>query len=220
MTQAHMTSTRTRVITLDPINPERSVLSEAAAVLKASELVIAPTETRYGLLALATSEVAVQQIYLAKGRGFSQPLAVFLRDCADIGKWATVVPRARALAETFLPGPLTLVLPSSAELPAPIVGSGWLGIRVSPSPVIAGLLELLDEPLTATSANLSGGTDVETAAQARDQLGQTVTIYLDGGRLDGPVSTVVRCSDDGMELLREGAISAERVQAVAEGSRG
>jgi len=200
--------------TIDPRSPDPARLDRAAELLRAGRLVVAPTETRYGLLGRSGDEAAVRRLCAAKGREFHHPVAVFVRSVTDLSVYAELTPAAKLLAERFLPGPLTLVLASLANWPAPLVVSGKTGYRVSPSPVIAGLLERVGEPLTATSANLSGQPEAAEVGEIEAQLGDTISLYLDGGRLEGAVSSVVDGTTTPPRLLREGALSHEKLAAV------
>jgi tRNA A37 threonylcarbamoyladenosine synthetase subunit TsaC/SUA5/YrdC len=98
------------------------------------------------------------------------------------------------------------------EFPWPVVVDGSIGVRVSSSGLIAGLVRAAGTPLTATSANLSGAPDAETIDQITAVFGDGVDLYLDGGALTGPVSTVVDCRGDGVRVLRRGAIAAVEVE--------
>ena len=137
----------------------------------------------------------------------TQPVSIFLGAPDDIPRYARMTAEAGRLARAFLPGPLTLVLEATVDWGEPLVVAGKIGLRVSPLPVILQLVRLVGAPLTATSANRSGMTGSGSVDAIQTQLGVSVAIYLDGGLLTGPVSTVVACDSRGMTVLREGAIS-------------
>jgi len=204
------------IIELDPAYPSQTAILQAAAVLKEGGLVVCPTETRYGFLARADLTSAVDKLYEAKGRSRTIPTAVFVGTVRDIDTLGKVTPLAKTLAERFLPGRLTLVLRSRVEMEAPLVVDGKIGIRVSSSPVIATLLEAVDFPLTATSANPSGQKECETIKDISHMFGPAVELYLDVGRLNGPVSTVVDASGLEPVILREGAILKPEIDAVCD----
>ncbi len=208
------------VLSIDPVHPDRGVIRRAAESLADGELVVAPTETRYGLLARADSDQATERVLEAKGRGGLRPVALFVRDEDGIRALGDMTPSAERLMRAYLPGPLTLVLRSRVTWSAPRVVDGFIGLRWSSSPVIAELMSLVSFPVTATSANLSGSEELETIAQIRGALGDAISLYLDAGRLSGPVSTVVKCIGDDASILRAGAISALSIQSVLrEGGR-
>jgi L-threonylcarbamoyladenylate synthase len=208
------------VLSIDPAHPDRGVIRRAEEALANGELVVAPTETRYGLLARADSDKATERVLEAKGRGVLRPVALFVRDEGGINALGDMTPSAERLMRAFLPGPLTLVLRSRVTWGPPRVVDGLIGLRWSSSPVITELMHQVSFPVTATSANLSGSEELETIAQIRDALGDAISLYLDGGRLSGPVSTVVRCVGDDASILREGAISSLSIQSLLrEGGR-
>ncbi len=189
-------------------------MSRAAACLADGGLIVAPTETRYGMLVRADDAAAVQRLCRLKGRSDNAPVSVFVSDLGSIDAVAEMTPAARRLAEQFLPGPLTLILPARVEYPCPVVVDGSIGIRISALRLITELVEQVGVPLTATSANPSGRPEAETIDQVVAAFGNRVDIYLDGGPLKGPVSTVVDCRDDVVRILRQGAVAAGEVQAV------
>lgn len=211
--QARRTDTR---LTIDPAAPDHETLDRAAEVIRAGGLVVAPTETRYGLLGQATDPTAVRRLCAAKGRAFHHPVAAFVASIEELDRYAEVGEAARTLAARFLPGPLTLVLRTAVNWPEPIVVAGKTGFRISPSPTIAGLLERVGRPLTATSANLSGQPEEITVAAIEMQLGESVALYLEAGPLSGKVSTVLDCTGRHPKILREGAISRQSLGEVTE----
>ncbi|HMP58085.1 MAG TPA: L-threonylcarbamoyladenylate synthase, partial [Gemmatales bacterium] len=146
----------TIVLTTDPGRLAGS-LATAAAILLRGGLVAFPTETVYGLGADATSAAAVERIYLAKGRPHRNPIIVHVADTAVAQPLVTHWPEAAArLASRFWPGPLTLVLPRSAAVPDVVSGGGpTVAVRVPAHPVALALLEAVQRPLAAPSANRS-----------------------------------------------------------------
>ncbi len=172
---------------------------------------VAPTETRYGLLTRGDSREALERLYSAKGRPQFMPTAIFARNHDEIERFGEMTDISRRLVERFLPGPLTLVMRATGKWEPQVVMNERIGIRWSPSKVITGLLAMTDCPLTATSANLSGTPDAETVQEIASALGESVNLYLDGGPLKGITSTVVECSGERPVILREGAISREQI---------
>ncbi len=206
-------SSQTRRI--NPQQPESAIIAKASSLLRQGDLVVAPTETRYGLLAHGDDPRAVSRLYQLKGRPWNIPTALFVPSIEDMSRYGHVSAVAQRLAEQFLPGPLTLVLKAVVDWAAPRVVDGKIGIRVSPAPVVVSLLKEVGAPLTATSANLTGKPDGVTVQEIARALGTGVALYLDGGKLEGPVSTVVDCSTDTLTILRAGAIAEEEIRRVA-----
>ena len=149
----------TRAVAIDPLVPDTSVLTEAAAVLRRGGLVAFPTETFYGLGAAALQPAAVRRIVEVKGRPDGKPLLVLVDSLAMVDAVALEVPpRARALMTRHWPGALTLVLRARPEVPGEVTaGSGTVGVRFSPHPVARALVTALGAPITAPSANPSDG---------------------------------------------------------------
>lgn len=215
-----LTTTEMKIISLDPVNPAMAPLSEAARLLQMGSLVVAPTETRYGLLARADRDDSLDRLCSVKGRSPRQPMSIFVSDPESIGRFAQLTPSAESLAKAFLPGPLTLVLPAAVRWGEPIVIDGKVGLRCSSSPIIAGILKYVDFPVTATSANKSGAPDLATAAEISDVFQNLVDLYLDAGPLRNQTSTVVDCCGAEIVILREGAVSTAAIQAALHHSGG
>lgn len=188
------------------ITPETDIIKAAADILNRDGVVVVPTETRYGLAVRADRKRAFQKVFEIKGRGADNPSAIFIKGIANISTYARETEISRRVAARFLPGPLTLVLEAHRGLDNPAIHAGKIGLRVSSSAVIGALLNAIDFDITATSANKSGGETFETVEEIAAIFESDVNLYLDAGRLAGPVSTVVDCSSDKAVILREGAI--------------
>jgi L-threonylcarbamoyladenylate synthase len=186
----------------------------AATSIKAGGIVAVPTETVYGLAADATNADAVARIYAAKGRPSFNPLIVHLPDLAAAERIALFDAEARALAEAFWPGPLTLVLPVRAEAglaPAVTAGLATVAVRVPAHRAIRALLAVCDKPLAAPSANRSGAISPTTAAHVAASLGAAAPLILDDGPCPaGLESTIVMNG----QVLRPGPITAEQVASL------
>jgi L-threonylcarbamoyladenylate synthase len=192
-------------------------VSDAIAALRNAELVVYPTETFYALGADALSERALAHLFAAKAREADKPVATIAADAAMAFSLAKEISSAaRRLAETFWPGPLTLVLPPRSGLPEAILGpDGGVGVRVSSHPMARELAKGLGHPITATSANLSGTPPATTPAEARETFGNKVKVYLEGGTLtaESP-STVVAVERGRIRILRAGAIPEREIMAA------
>ncbi|MGN2641347.1 L-threonylcarbamoyladenylate synthase [Nocardia takedensis] len=191
-------------------------LSAATSALKSGRLVVMPTDTLYGLAADAFDSSAVNALLAAKRRGRDMPVPVL------VGSWNTidglvfsVRPQARELIRAFWPGGLSLVVQQAPSLAWDLGDTrGTVMLRMPLHPVA---LELLAEvgPLAVSSANVSGQPPATTADQARDQLGDLVGVYLDGGPADHAVaSTIVDLTADQPRILREGAVSVREIAEV------
>src|SRR5712692_185222 len=176
-------------------------VEEAAAALGRGELVAFPTDTVYGL---AAGHDHVRKLYVAKDRPKEKRISVLLSDATNMDASAQVTPAARALAEAFWPGPLTLVLVAPRR--------GTLAFRVPDHPMARRLIAASGGGLPVTSANRSGGPDARTAQEVIGQLDGRIALVLDGGRTTGGVaSTVVDCTTDQVKILREGAITGSEI---------
>jgi L-threonylcarbamoyladenylate synthase len=206
------------VRSIDCDQPDHHVIDEVVRCLLGGGLVVAPTETRYGLLVRADNEENLKRMYDLKHRDLKLPTALFVADMDAAGQCGEVTPIAEALADEFLPGPLTLVLKSVTDWPAPRVSGGKIGLRISSAPVIRRIISQVPFPLSATSANVSGAGDPVVVEDALRAFGEGVDIYLDAGRIDGPLSTVVDCSSEPIRIVRDGAIPREAIARVAGGT--
>lgn len=205
------------MLPVDPESPDPTVIARAASVLRAGGLVAFPTETVYGLGANAFDDSAVARIFEAKGRDPSDPLIVHLSQEADLHAVARdVPPLARALAQRFWPGPLTLVL-LRGERVAPRVSAGLptVAVRVPAHPVAQALLRAAALPVAAPSANRFGRTSATTAAHVLADLEGRIDLVLDGGPATyGLESTVVVIEDSTATVLRPGALTLETLNAA------
>jgi tRNA threonylcarbamoyl adenosine modification protein (Sua5/YciO/YrdC/YwlC family) len=196
-------------------------MREARAAIARGELVVMPTDTVYGVAADAFQPDAVQRLLDAKGRGRSAPPPVLVPTRETLDALAQEVPPAvERLVERFWPGPLTVVLPARASLVWDLGDTnGTVALRM-PDSAIA--LELLAEtgPLAVSSANRTGEPPATQAADAVEQLGESIAVYLDGGATPGPVpSTIVDATglvrgDGPLTILRLGALSEEALREV------
>jgi L-threonylcarbamoyladenylate synthase len=193
-------------------------VAEAAELLRGGGLVAFPTETVYGLGAHALDEAAVRRVFAAKGRPADNPLIVHVAEAEQALRVATSLPPlARELAAAHWPGPLTLVLDARPDVPAATrAGLPTVAVRVPAHPLALALLAGADVPVAAPSANRSGRPSPTTAQHVRDDLDGLVDAVLDGGPCAvGLESTVVDVRGAVPVVLRQGAVPAEEVGAVA-----
>ncbi|MBP5856448.1 threonylcarbamoyl-AMP synthase [Marivibrio halodurans] len=200
-----------------PIEDDKA-LTRAADMLRGGGLVAFPTETVYGLGALAESEGPVARIFEAKGRPRFNPLIVHLPDRAALDRYVVVPQEAERLAAAFWPGALTLVLPRKAGAPLSLLASAGLptvAVRIPGHARSRALLRAVDGPVAAPSANRSGRLSPVEAAHVEASLGGAVDLILDGGRCDiGLESTIVDMSGPRPTLLRPGGVAAEEIEAL------
>ncbi len=193
-------------------------LDDAVRRLRSGGLVAFPTETVYGLGALALDAAAVSRVFAAKGRPPSNPLIVHVLDESMarrvVASWTM---SARALASAFWPGPLTLVLPASADVPLSVTSGGpGVAVRSPDHPVALALLRAVGEPLVGPSANRSGGVSPTLASHVREAFDPEEVLVLDGGACRvGVESTVLSLMDPAHPvILRPGLIGAAAIAEV------
>lgn len=192
--------------------PTEEQLFAAVQALHRGDLVVYPTDTLYALGADALDPRAVVRVFEAKERPRGQALSVAVSDLAMLEQIARLTPAARALADRFLPGPLTLILKPDPGVPDALRGAEpGLAVRIPDHPVALALLEKFG-PLTCTSANLHGQRDPATCAEARSQLGGRVAAYLDGGPVLGQPSTILDLTGT-PRVVREGALPSKELHA-------
>ena len=197
--------------------PRADQIERAVRLLNAGELVAFPTETVYGLGADADDAAAVARIFAAKGRPASHPLIVHVSNLAAARSYAGALPDAALrLAESFWPGPLTLVVPKSARALAAVTGGqDTVALRAPAHPVARALLAAFGRGIAAPSANRYGRISPTGADDVREELGQAVALVLDGGDCEvGLESTIVACLDGRVTLLRPGAVSRLQIADV------
>lgn len=174
-------------------------------VLRRGGVIACATETLFGLLADARSEVAVARVVELKRRG-PEPIALLAPDLASVEELALIDANARTLAQRHWPGPLTLVLRARPGLPAPLLRAGTIGVRVpGPSPALS-LVRAFRGPLTATSCNPSGLPAARDDAEARAYFASEVDLIVPGSAPGGAPSTLVDMTSETPRILRQGAI--------------
>ena len=196
---------KTEIFKIDPDDPDVKIIDRCARIIVKGGLVAFPTETVYGLGASALDEDAVDRIYKVKNRPRTKPLAIQVADIKTIEKMGyRLTPAAMALASVFWPGPLTMVLEDAS--------GRKMGFRMPAHKVALGLLKKTGLPIAVPSANLSGEPPAKNARDVRKSFDGKIEAILDGGEAYiGVESTVVDLAGDEPKILREGAISRERI---------
>lgn len=202
------------------LTPDR--LDEAARCIREGGLVVFPTETVYGLGANALDAAAAARIYAAKGRPSDNPLICHLASADEAEKYCVTNELYYALAGRFMPGPLTVILPKKKDgdgvplIPDSVTGGrGDAALRVPSNPAAHALILAAGVPIAAPSANLSGSPSPTVLRHVIEDMTGRADIIIDGGDCEiGLESTVVRITENGIELLRPGAVTADDLRTV------
>ncbi|MCZ2140441.1 MAG: threonylcarbamoyl-AMP synthase [Bacteroidia bacterium] len=192
-------------------------IQRAATLLQEGKLVAIPTETVYGLAANAFDANAVSKIYMAKNRPSFNPLIIHTNSIERLVQWGITIPEKMIqLAKHFSPGPITYVVPKSNRIPDIVTaGTDAVAVRIPNHPLTMQLLEKLDFPLAAPSANLSGYVSPTNANHVQQQFGNIIPYILDGGSCNiGVESTIVSFVHPTPTILRYGGIGIEAIQEI------
>ena len=192
-------------------------IETAVQALRDGELVAFPTETVYGLGANAQNPAAVRKVFEAKGRPANHPVIVHLDSPRFLHRWVREVPQvATRLAESFWPGPLTMVMPRAPQVHDVVTGGqDTIAIRVPAHPMAQQLLTAFGGGIAAPSANRYGRLSPTRAEHVREELGDAVRIILDGGECQiGLESTIVSFEGSNVRLLRPGSVTAAQIRQV------
>jgi L-threonylcarbamoyladenylate synthase len=190
-------------------------ITHALDTLRDGGLVAFPTDTVYGLGALAFDSEAVESIYVAKDRPVEKAIPVLIGDITDLEKISDkVTDLTRRLALRFWPGPLTLLVPKKPTLPESVSATSTVAVRVPDHSVARNLLQAAG-PMAVTSANISGQPSPATAEEVFAQLNGRIDLIVDGGRTPGGIpSTLVDCSEGEIKILRAGPITLDELLSV------
>ncbi|OGO21402.1 MAG: threonylcarbamoyl-AMP synthase [Chloroflexi bacterium RBG_16_50_9] len=197
---------------IDATSPDSRILRQAARLIARGEVLVCPTDTGYAFSANALDTGAVVRVFSLKGRSYSNPVHMAVSSMEEAEKYARINQAARQLAERYLPGALTLVLPRRETVPAILVaGRETIGIRIPNNRVILSLIKMAEVPLTTTSANISGQPTPYAVEEVMEQLGaaiEKVALVLDQGPLPSRgLSTIVDLTVSPPQLIRQGLIS-------------
>ncbi len=202
------------LLPIDPVHPAVETLNQAAEVLRQGRVLAYPTETLYGLGVDPFNEEALERLYRLKGRSTQAPVSILVRDLEmllDVVK--EISPSAEILIKTFLPGPLTVVLPARDNLPRRLTaGTGKIGVRISAYPLSDHMFSKFPHPITTTSVNPSGKPAAKDAKEIAAYFKEGIDCLLDAGPMPGGIgSTVVDITEDKPVIIREGVISSEKI---------
>ena len=202
---------------IDPAHPDPDAIRRAATVIRDGGVVVYPTSLLYGLGADALNPDAVDRVFAVKRRAATKPVSILINSRQDLDCLAAEIPAAaEVLMDRLWPGKVTLVFRTTAGLPINLTaGTGKIGIRLPLHPVAKKLLEEAGMPVTATSANLSGGPACASVPDMPETLLWAADLILDAGGLPGGAgSTVIDVTLSPPVILREGAVSAGAVRAA------
>lgn len=207
---------RPEIVKINPDGPEASLVTYAAEKIRAGVVVGMPTDTFYGLAADPFNLHAVDRIYEIKTRSRHKPLSLLTESVDQAAELAWPVPETfYLLARRFWPGPLTIIVKADPKVPLKVTANtGNVALRVPAAEVPLAIIRAAGHPITATSANLHGEAECTTAQAVRDQLGDCLSMIVDGGQSPRDIaSTIVDLtSDDGhWRILRQGAIAYDDI---------
>ncbi len=204
----------TRMITVNPFDPDAGLIDEAVRVLKRGGVIGYPTETVYGLAVDAYNDDALRNLFIIKGRGMNKPISLLVRDVAMLEEVASQIsPVALSLIRGYWPGALTIIFAASERCSPILTGqSGKIGVRISPHRIVQTLLDAFKRPITATSANLSGMPSLTGSHEVYRVFRGKIDLVIDGGKATGEgESTVIDVTVSPPRVLREGVVKFEGV---------
>lgn len=201
-----------QVLDVNPESPEKDVIEKAAKILQLGGMVVYPTETVYGLGVNVIDEMAVRKIFEVKGRDARKPISVAFRDLDQAAKYVEFTDESRRLAEMFMPGSLTMILPAKVPL-GDMFGGEKTAVRIPSNKVFQELAKSIKFPITATSANVSGNQEPTLVKHVVEQIGDKVDLIIDAGETKfSKPSTVVDFTGREPVVVREGVVPKERIK--------
>jgi L-threonylcarbamoyladenylate synthase len=207
------------LIEFDRNNPEPATVERAAAAIRQGRVIAIPTDALYVLAADPFNLHAVGRVFQAKGREIHRSLPILVDSlimAEDLG--TNLSSRFYLLARHFWPGPLTLIVPASARLPLKVTGNtGRLAVRQARGEIATRIIETLNMPIIATSANISGQPTCRSGIDVFGFMGSRVDLILDGGEAAGPGATTVDITEPYWRVIREGAISEAEIAECLKG---
>ena len=206
----------TKVIKIDPTNPDAEKIALAAEVINNGGLVAFPTETVYGLGADATDSNAAKKIYEAKGRPSDNPLIIHIANPEDAEKYAYTCELYYKLAKAFMPGPLTVIMPKRDSVPSSVTGGlDSVAVRCPSHPIANAIIAKANVAIAAPSANLSGKPSPTCASHVIDDMTGRIDAIVDSGDCNvGVESTVLSLATDVPRILRPGRVTPEMIAQV------
>ena len=210
----------TDLIEINAEDPDPDAIDRAAAMLRKGRVVAIPTDALYTLVADPFNLRAVSRVFMAKGRDLHRSLPLLINDsmmAEDLAKDLSV--RFFLLARRFWPGPLTIIVPASPNVPLRVTGNtGRLAVRQSRSAVANALVAKLNQPLISTSANISGQPTCRSGIDVFGTMDGRVDMVLDGGLCSGQGATTVDVTEPAWKLVKAGAIDEREIAECLEGT--
>jgi len=203
----------TDLVEVNPEQPQPEVLERAAAAVRRGKVVAIPTDALYTLIADPFNLGAVAGVFRAKGREAHRSLPLLVGDLMMAEELATELSnRFFILARRFWPGPLTIIVPASAKVPLKVTGNtGRLALRQARCTIANELINLLNQPLISTSANISGHPTCRSGIDVFGMMDGRVDLVVDGGICGGPGATTVDITEPYWKLIRSGAIDEKEI---------
>jgi tRNA threonylcarbamoyl adenosine modification protein (Sua5/YciO/YrdC/YwlC family) len=207
---------RVEILKVSAENPEASLIRYAADQIRAGEVLGMPTDTFYGLAADPFNLRAVDRVYEIKTRSRHKPLSLLIESIDQAEELARPLPdEFYVLTRKYWPGPLTVIVKAASRLPLKVTANtGNVALRIPSSKIALSVVQAASIPITATSANLSGEVECTSAEAVRDQLGERISIIVDGGTSPRNIpSTIVDLTDEEArwKVIREGAIPSQEI---------
>jgi len=199
---------KVRLLSIDPEAPEKEAIDIASGIIREGGLVAFPTETVYGIAANLTNKKTIERLYAIKKRPREKPLTIHISNMTMLINMAGAVPdTARRLIDAFWPGPLTIVMRTK--------NGKKTGFRMPANKIALSLIEASNVPMVAPSANLSGSRPPRNMEEVLEEMEDMVDMIIDGGQTEvGVESTVVDITTKPFTILREGAISKEKIEGA------
>ncbi|HTQ53516.1 MAG TPA: L-threonylcarbamoyladenylate synthase [Bryobacteraceae bacterium] len=203
----------TDLVEVDAENPQAEVIERAAAAVRRGRVVAIPSEALYTLVADPFNLRAVADVFRAKGRENHRSLPLLVADVVMAEELASELNnRFFILARRFWPGPLTIIVPASARVPLKVTGNtGRLALRQSSGKIANALVTAVNQPLIATSANISGSPTCRSGIEVFGIMDGRVDLVLDGGACIGQGSTTVDITEPYWKIIREGAVEEKQI---------
>lgn len=210
----------TDLIEIDPERPQGLAIERAAAAIRRGQIVAIPTDALYSLVCDPLNLHAVGRIFEAKGRETNRALPLLVSDVVMAEELAKEVSaRFYLLARRFWPGALTIIVPASSRVPWKVTGNtGRLAMRQANCKITSALIERLNQPLVATSANLSGQPTCASGIEVFGAMDGRVDLVLDGGSATGAGATTVDITEPYWRIIKEGAIPEKDIAEILKGS--
>ena len=210
----------TDLVEIDPEHPQPELLERAAAAVRRGKVVAIPTDALYTLVADPFNLGAVTQVFQAKGRQPHRSLPILVSGTMMAEDLAGELNnRFYILARRFWPGPLTIIVPASAKVPLKVTGNtGRMALRQSRAQIANALINLVNQPLISTSANISGSPTCRSAIEVFGMMDGRVDLVLDGGVCSGAGATTVDITEPYWRLIKTGAVEEKEIAEALEPS--